>query len=47
MESIYSEDMTSLNKEGTCFAIDIKFLSGEIKGEDVIKIWFRYACLLT
>lgn len=42
LTSIYGDDMTTLNNEGTCFVIDIKFLSGEIKEDDVIKVWFRY-----
>jgi hypothetical protein len=41
LTSIYGEDMSTLNKEGSCFVIDIKFLSGDIKEEDVIKLWFR------
>lgn len=44
LKSIYSEDVVALNDSGTCFVISIKFLSGEIKEEDVIKVWFRY-CL--
>lgn len=42
LQSIYCDDMVSLNERGTCFVVNIKFLSGEISEEDVIKIWFRY-----
>ena len=41
LNSIYGEDMTTLNERGTCFVVSIKFLAGDIKEEDVIKIWFR------
>ena len=40
--AIYGSDMKSLNDRGTCFLINVRFLSEEIKEEDVIKIWFRY-----
>lgn len=41
LKSIYGEDMVPLNEQGTCFVVNIKFLSGEISEEDVIKVWFR------
>ena len=42
LTAIYGSDMKSLNDRGTCFLINVRFLSEEIKEEDVIKIWFRY-----
>ncbi len=42
LRAIYDQDLTPLNDDCTCFAVDIKFLSDEIRDEDVIKIWFRY-----
>lgn len=41
LRAIYEQDLTPLNDDCTCFAIDVKFLSDEIKEDDVIKIWFR------
>ena len=41
LKAIYDRDMTALNENGTCFVVSIKFLSDDIKDEDVIKIWFR------
>jgi hypothetical protein len=41
LEAIYDKDVTPLNEDGTCFVVQVKYLSDEIKDEDVIKIWFR------
>ena len=41
LQAIYDKDVTPLNEDGTCFVIQVKYLSNEIKDEDVIKIWFR------
>ena len=41
LRAIYDQDMTALNDNGTCFAVQVKFLSDEIQEEDVIKLWFR------
>ena len=40
--AIYGNDFKPLNDQGTCFLVNVKFLSEEIKEEDVIRIWFRY-----
>lgn len=42
LTAIYGSDLQSLNDQGTCFLVNVRFLSEEIKEEDVIKIWFRY-----
>lgn len=42
MRAIYDQDMSPLNDSGTCFAVQIKFLSDEIRQEDIIKVWFRW-----
>jgi len=42
LRAIYDQDMSPLNDSGTCFAVQIKFLSDEIREEDVIKVWFRW-----
>ena len=41
LKAIYDHDLTPLNDNCTCFVVRIRFLSEEIKEEDVIKIWFR------
>ena len=41
LQAIYDRDVTTLNDDGTCFVVQIKFLSDEIKDEDIIKVWFR------
>lgn len=43
LTAIYGSDMTPLNEQGTCFLINVRFLSEEIKDDDVIRIWFRYS----
>ena len=48
LSAIYNEDVKVLNDANTCFVVDIKFLTDDIKKEDVIKVWFRYVfdCVL-
>lgn len=41
LRAIYEEDMTALNDTGTCFCIRMKYLSDEMKDEDIIRVWFR------
>ena len=42
LTAIYGNDLQLLNDSGSCFLVCVKFLSEEIKEEDVIRIWFRY-----
>ena len=42
LTAIYGSDLRLLNDQGTCFLVNVKFLSQKIKEEDVIRIWFRY-----
>lgn len=43
LSAIYGPDLQPLNDQGTCFLVNIRFLSDEISEDDVIKIWFRCA----
>lgn len=49
LKAIYDEDLLFLNEDCTCFCVKIRFLSDEIKDEDVIRIWFslphNYPCV--
>lgn len=42
LRAIFDADLTPLNDDATCFSINIRYLTDDIKEEDVIKIWFRY-----
>ena len=46
LSAIYGPDLQPLNDQGTCFLVNIRFLSDEISEEDVIKIWFRCAVVM-
>jgi hypothetical protein len=49
LTAIYGNDLQSLNDQGTCFLVNVRFLSEEIKEEDIIRIWFSlppsYPCV--
>ena len=43
LTAIYGSDLRTLNDQGTCFSVNVRFLSQDVvQDDDVIKIWFRY-----
>jgi hypothetical protein len=41
LTAIYGSDLRTLNDQGTCFSVNVRFLSQDVvQDDDVIKIWF-------
>ena len=45
LRAIYEEDLHCLSE--CCFVIIVRYLTDDIRDEDVIKVWFRYSTSCT